>query len=441
MDEKKQKILLKVIFIFCVILLTGSVIWLASGVGKSSDQQNTDSQTPDVSESDSSASGSDSTVSAPTEAVKSQKSSLTASKPVISVKPMEQVDPDTIQIDENGDQTTMSKENMNLIGRFLHTEEDPEWYTTVWTGGTVEFSFKGSSAQCYLQGEDPEGTNKGVYVSVFVDGSEKPYKTIQVTNRGWYDIVGNLPFAEHTVKIYRLVEPMGGEFSISKIRITKPGILCKPPQQKKLKLEIIGDSITAGYGNMASQASEHFRLDQENGYLTYGAILGRKLDAQVHILGWSGIGILQNNDGSRTNTMPKLYTLIAPGVNRRVKWDFTIYTPDIILLNLGTNDMASQAPKDEFIAAYVAFLKQIRSVNPKAAIFCTMGVMGTRLVPAMEEAVLKIQKEGDKNVFCIPLEEQSAADGYGADGHPSLATHRKMADFFYQKISEYLKKQ
>jgi len=214
--------------------------------------------------------------------------------------------------------------------------------------------------------------------------------------------------------------------------------LYKAPSLPAMKLEIIGDSITAGYGNMADRASDPFNIKEENGYLAYGSILARRLGAQAHILAWSGIGVLQNNDGRSINTMPKIYELAVPGVNRTL-WDFTTYQPDIILVNLGTNDMASNASPEDFKAAYIDFIALIRKNNPDAAIFCTMGAMGTRLVPAMEEAVGSIRKAGDDKVISIPMPQQLASDGYGADGHPSFATHEKMADFLYKAITEYLR--
>lgn len=416
--------ILKTIIVVCTAVIIGGGVWLLSPKNKTHDTVSSSIVSPSDTSSlyDSSSNN------------KSSQSQISKTNTI-----PQPAETGTITKDESGDTITMDRQNFNLIGRFLQLQDEPQWYTSVWTGATIEFSFTGSQAACYLSGEDPESTTKSVFIGVFVDGADLPHKILKVTDEGWYTVVENLEPTNHIVRIYRLVEPIGGQLRFSKIKVKAPGTLCKPPVLPEMKLEIIGDSITAGYGNGAAKASDPFRLDQENGYMTYGAILGRKMNAQVHILGWSGIGVYQNNDGKKVNTMTTLYWLTAPNVNRREKWNFENYQPDVIIVNLGTNDMASNAPKTEFISSYVKFVQQIRTNNPKALILCTMGVMGTRLVPAMEEAVKQITDAGDKSIYSIPLAEQLLSDGYGADGHPSIATHKKMADFFYMKIQELLK--
>ncbi|MHB8962502.1 MAG: SGNH/GDSL hydrolase family protein [Saccharofermentanales bacterium] len=348
-------------------------------------------------------------------------------------------DEQTITYDPEGNAMTVSRDNFNLTGRFLIREEEGViHYISVWTGAEIEFSFSGTEAWCYLSGQTDLGTLSGVYAGLYIDGADEPSGILEVTEAKWYKVAGDLKAGDHTVRIIKHSEAFGGRLDFSQIKVTAPGSFNKAPSLPALKLEIIGDSITAGYGNMADQASDHFNIKEENGYLAYGSILARRMDAQAHLLAWSGIGVLQNNDGRSINTMPKIYELTAPGVNR-TSWDFTSYQPDIILVNLGTNDMASNAPPEDFKAAYIDFIALIRKNNPDAAIFCTMGAMGTRLVPSMEEAVESIQLAGDGKVISIPMPQQLASDGYGADGHPSLATHEKMADFLYEAITDYLR--
>ncbi|MDD4326791.1 MAG: GDSL-type esterase/lipase family protein [Eubacteriales bacterium] len=352
-----------------------------------------------------------------------------------SEQKMIEADVDTISVDTDGNIVTSDPENFNLMGRFFLKEKDGvSFHTSVWSGAEIEFGFTGTQAWCYLYGEEEISDLKGVYAGVYIDNSDEPYQIICVTEPDWYKVADDIENKEHTVRIVKHSEAFGGRLGFSEIRVTAPGKINKAPPVKEFKLEIIGDSITAGYGNMADSAHDPFRINQENIYLTYGAILARRMEARAHYLAWSGIGVLQNNDGRQINTMPKIYEITAPGVNRD-RWDFSSYVPDMIIVNLGTNDMASNADPEKFKNAYIGFIGLIRDKNPEALIFCTMGVMGVRLVPAMEEAVEDIRTKGDNKVFSIPLHQQQGSDGYGADGHPSLVTHAKMAEYLFDEIS------
>ncbi|MFR5051646.1 MAG: hypothetical protein ACLTCP_10230 [Ruminococcus bicirculans (ex Wegman et al. 2014)] len=70
-------------------------------------------------------------------------------------------------------------------------------------------------------------------------------------------------------------------------------------------------------------------------------------------------------------------------------WDFSKYIPQIIVINLGTNDDSyCRDHKDRqavFSKLYADFLAVVREKNPQAYILCTVGIMGERIFPAVEE--------------------------------------------------------
>lgn len=65
--------------------------------------------------------------------------------------------------------------------------------------------------------------------------------------------------------------------------------------------------------------------------------------------------------------------------------------PDIILINLGTNDCSwckdIQDRKDRYRDQYVEFLESIRGHNPEARILCMLGTMDHRVLKEAEDAV------------------------------------------------------
>src|SRR5699024_9939594 len=77
-------------------------------------------------------------------------------------------------------------------------------------------------------------------------------------------------------------------------------------------------------------------------------------------------------------TMSKMYDWYVPRIVN-TKWDFTQYAADVVLVCLGENDKAglqSGGSSKEFIAGYVQFIKDLRSVHPQADIVISVGPMG-----------------------------------------------------------------
>ena len=128
-----------------------------------------------------------------------------------------------------------------------------------------------------------------------------------------------------------------------------------------------------------------------------------------------------------------------------ITWDFNRYVPDVVVLNLGTND-DSYCQEDterqaKFASLYVDFLKTIRKHNQKAYIVCAFGLMGDRLYPTICGAVDTYRSEtGDTRITTVHLPEQDAENvGYGANYHPLESEHTKAADTLIPVIRDILK--
>lgn len=73
-----------------------------------------------------------------------------------------------------------------------------------------------------------------------------------------------------------------------------------------------------------------------------------------------------------------------------LRWDFENNKPDLIVINLGTNDYSyckeNQYKRKEFIKKYEEFLKVVRENNPQSNILCTLGIKGAELFECIEKA-------------------------------------------------------
>jgi lysophospholipase L1-like esterase len=294
-----------------------------------------------------------------------------------------------------------------------------------WSGSGVIARFRGTGASAKFAG--------GQEYTLVVDGE---VKTKFVPTSGLAPVVSGLPDAVHTVELYRRTEASEGVSQFLGFDFGS-GELLAPPEPLPRKIELIGDSITCGYGNEGANMDCKFTPQTENHYLTYGAIAARALGAELVTVAWSGKGVICNYgdaaDSCNNNPMPVYYDRTLPN-DAASKWDHSRYEPDAIVINLGTNDFStdSDPSQQDFQGAYEQFVTSIRSKHPNAKILLTNGSMlsGEDLTKArgyIENVVTSFKGKGDDDISSFQIEPQNSADGYGCDWHPSLATHRKMA--------------
>lgn len=122
-------------------------------------------------------------------------------------------------------------------------------------------------------------------------------------------------------------------------------------------------------------------------------------------------------------------------------WDSNRFAPDVIVVNLGTNDMSFTRGKvdriEHFKKEYYKFLYYVRKHNKDASILCVLGVMGQDLCKSIEEVVDKYSEvNNDSNIYYMTLELQRDEDGIGVDWHPNEDTHKKISNSVVDKIKQ-----
>ena len=263
----------------------------------------------------------------------------------------------------------------------------------------------------------------------------------------------------HTIRIVKLSEGSRGQTGL--LSLQTDGELMPVPEEKKLTIEFIGDSITCGYGNECPNRDEHFKTSEENGWMTYGAIAARKLGAEFNMISYSGITTSQAEKSMFPMHLPSMDELY--GCTDRTgqeklglepeAWDFAAHKKDIVLVNLGTNDVnpirfardLETAAREEayFKKRYRGFVSALRLMNgPDTLILCTLGPLDYYLYDCIREVVEAYRKEsGDLRVRTFKLIGVNLiSEGFGADGHPSLATHVRLGGQLAEILKEELAK-
>jgi hypothetical protein len=309
---------------------------------------------------------------------------------------------------------------------------DPQAIKLAWSGTGFIGTFTGPvvSAKLKTVGDGD------IFFQPVVDG--KPGTRFSVGSaEKTVELAGGLAAGEHRVELYRETEGKG--FGYSVFSGFAAGTPAAPPASSGRLIEVIGDSISAGYGNLGSEQHVgggpdpgggcRFTTETESAYLAYGHVAARAVDADASVLAGSGWGIYSDNGGNTANVMPTLFGNVL-GEQSTPAWPFT-HQPQAVVINLGTNDAsAKNLTADKFKPAYSAFIATIRGKYPNALILCALGSMlgGTDRDNAqkyLNEVIADLTAKGDQKVKLLDLGTQDVTMT-GCDWHPSTAEQARM---------------
>jgi lysophospholipase L1-like esterase len=311
---------------------------------------------------------------------------------------------------------------IEFIGRFDNS--DPAGPKFAWSGSTIRVRFSGT--QLTLKLKDPSQPGYANTYTIVVDGGAPTQLTADGTKSS-YPIATGLAAGTHEVAITRNTEAFVGVAQFLGFDYGPGGALLAPTPRGR-RIELIGDSITCGYGDEGADQNCKFSTATEDNFIAYGSVAARALDADAVTLAWSGKGVYRNNDSSMTETMPILWKRTLPA-DPQSAWSFATPPPDAVVINLATNDFAPGTPDEKgFVAAYQGLLSDVRARYPSAHIFAALGPMlgGAELASArtfINEAIANLH---DAQVQLIEFPTQDGSTGFGCDWHPSAQTHQAM---------------
>jgi len=295
----------------------------------------------------------------------------------------------------------------------------------------VEFNFVGS---CTVWVKNIAPWNNYNYVVFSIDGSTPTREKIEgsfLKSHAYISDDGNT----HTMRIYKATETLQGMVLVKCIEGEK---LSPTPSRKQKKIEFIGNSITCGTGSdiQAIPCNTNKWYDQHNAYLSYASRVARALDADYMLSAVSGIGVYRtwNAEGP---SMPDVYEHTWLSKDNPLRWDFNRFTPDVVSIELGTNDLAEnagRAPFDSttFIKKYVAFISTIYGHYPHTRIALLSSPMVSGAKNELLLACLKnIQATANANNPTKPTIEILAftpMQTTGCGGHPTVEEQATMAE-------------
>lgn len=304
-----------------------------------------------------------------------------------------------------------------------------------WPGVSFQCRFTGKSLGLKLYGE------KQIYYNVFIDSK---LTVVSSANDGeiiW--VTTNLKGGVHTLLVYKRTEATMGTSVFKGLVIDDNADILPCENIPSRKIEFIGNSITCGYGTEGKDKTERFKPETENNYTSYAAYLCRAFNADYSMIAHSGMGVVRNyGDSLKVSIAPQMPARFNLALDETdVAWDFTRWKPDMVVINLGTNDFSTQPYPDKVIfqRTYENLILQIQKVYGNIPVFCVVGPMINEpcysYVKEMVENYRLLYPNSKINFIGLPVALTSGEGDLGSDWHPSSKGQRKMATMIAPVVS------
>lgn len=359
----------------------------------------------------------------------------------------------TPTLDPNSPSIAEDTPPFRLVGRF-EISQDPNHpgYVFGWSASTMIASISGTGVKVNLTDinniftvTDPNTqileTINNVF-DVYVDGTFNNTFTI-TSDQNSYTAVENLSDGNHTIAVVKRTSGDVGETIFGGFESLNGSTFSIPSIDTNRRIEFIGDQILVGYQENPNGSTPTCSPDLENIDVTFASLTAKSLDAEFTAIAYPGKGLYQNADcPSDSKTMPDIYPRILPNQDANT-WDFSSWIPQVVVVNLGTNDYATNEDPNcltpsnaNMTTTWVTFLNTIRTDYPSALIFAMIGpsvhdytstsTTNNRInaQQALQDAITQL---GDVHLFYFDCPEDDGSNGYACDIEPSAETHQTIA--------------
>ncbi|MBD3920518.1 GDSL family lipase [Paenibacillus sp. PR3] len=342
--------------------------------------------------------------------------------------------------------------------------------TLFWTGSGMELNAKASElwieVEAHYYSYEP-------WISIVINGAVVSRQMI-TEGRRWICVFrGMNGDAVKNVRIVKDVQAMSEDPRCSlQIHAVKFDGELLPVEDRPNKIEFIGDSITSGEGSTGANQEADWIPMWFSALDNYTAITADALNADYRVVSQSGWGVLTSWDNNPNNNIPAYYEQVCglltgddnEGLGAHESHDFAAWQPDVVVVNLGTNDggaFYSAEWRDpstgeihkqrlnedgsfngEDLAAFELaaeqFLVKLRRNNPKAHIVWAYGMLGTPMLPAISRAVEAYANQSGDRMLSICELPNTTDETVGARSHPGLLAHRQAALVLTKHIERLL---
>lgn len=326
---------------------------------------------------------------------------------------------------------------MSYLGRFDSSMVNT--YRFDWPGTEIRFSLEGKKAEVLLEGGS---TN---YFNLFVNNRVTEVVHLPKGKSLHLHFEDEGP---HHIRIQKRTEAEQGIAVFMGIALPAGNRILPYPFVKKKQIEFIGNSITCGYGTEGRNRSERFSPATENVNQSYASIIARAFDADASLIAHSGLGVVRNyGDPEKVATsrdpMPKRWERVLDSEETLI-WNFQQQTPQMMVINLGTNDYSTDPHPDTavFQQGYVQLIHDVRSRYGTIPVFLIAGPLrGEPVVSIIREVIHLVRQDNPEDPLYFLEIPQTLLDperDLGSDSHPNYHGQLKMAAHILPEISRIM---
>lgn len=366
--------------------------------------------------------------------------------------------------------------NFHIMGRHIKDAGKKDSLSLFWAGSGLELYAK--TREVWAEVESDFNSNE-VWLCVWING-RKISRFMAPKGKATFCLARGLnPEKENSIILMRDTQPMSGD-TAQILKITSISVNDEtqflPVPERKLKIEFIGDSITSGEGTIGAPSEMEWISQWISASENYAVKTATSLKADFNIISQCGWGVVTGWDNNITSTIPGIYKNVCGLQTGDIQkengslelWDFSIFKPDFIFINLGTNDSGafnqpawkdpvtgkeykmrlndSGLPNEEdacnISKEICEFLKEVRKNNPESRICWIWGMIPIdNLSPYIQKGVDQfILETGDKktDTLLLPsMDLEKTEFEKGSRGHPGPLTHRLASEKLIEYISKF----
>ena len=302
-----------------------------------------------------------------------------------------------------------------------------------------EVVFKGSKVSATITATKTYDYSKP-YLVIVLDDDFDNTKTISLTQATTeIDLIEiNDDGLEHKLTVYKRNESIDSHIGLKSI--STDGSFIQKVLYKQRKIEVIAASSSTGFGNLGT-TSEDKNTSNSDALNAYAFLSAKALNAELNIVAASGWGVKASR-WTTPNTLNMFDAYKKVDMFSTVDWNYSNYIPDVVVMNLGTNDwsyvQATDDPNEKivrmnaFINQYVTFVNFISGLYPEAEIIILYGLMNEINI---YDATIDIYNQASETVDNLHIFKVHG-DGKGCSNHPSVASHHEIAIALTNKIKQ-----
>lgn len=298
---------------------------------------------------------------------------------------------------------------------------DPEAVCFDWPGVSVRAVFEGKNCTVRMM----DGNNA---YNFYIDGAFAG-KITCVPGQTEYPAAENLADGRHTIVLMKRTEPRYGVCRFLGFLLDPGKKLLSPSAVPGRRIELIGDSLSCGYGIEAPNAFCGDQKPFENPDLTCVGLLAKKLDADLTIIAFSGKGLVRNygETGPVSDDPLPFYYDRTLANDPDKKWNFTKSVPGLVIIHLGWNDFWSDSPDRKiFTGGLRKLIDRVRANYPGVPVLC-LSMTKPRLREMIQSVVSDLEKEGDGKIGYCDIGIVGSTE-FGCDYHPNAKANARFLE-------------